>query len=136
VEVKLANGSDNFDCSPTVFFFSRRFIRPFKWSRLLLRTSFQSFRFIMMWDGDSRLLRLHTPEQLGELANAADREQKYRLEARETTYRVWRVNCLSPERRSELLIIKRHATMRLFYFPLPLNGFDFCLIFRVTSKSL
>ena len=62
---------------PIMFFLFTPFIRPFKWSRLLFTYLIPIIPLYTMWDGVVSILRLHTPEQLGELANAADKEQKY-----------------------------------------------------------
>jgi hypothetical protein len=62
---------------PIMFLLFTPFIRPFKWSRLLFTYLIPIIPLYTIWDGIVSILRLHTPEQLSELAYAADKEQKY-----------------------------------------------------------
>lgn len=62
---------------PIMFLLFTPFIRPFKWSRIFYTYLIPIIPLYTMWDGVVSVLRLHTSEQLHDLAFAADKERKY-----------------------------------------------------------
>lgn len=62
---------------PIWFFFGTPFIRPFKWSRLLLTYIIPLIPLYAIWDGIVSILRLHTPEELLGYAHNSDNKQQF-----------------------------------------------------------
>jgi hypothetical protein len=62
---------------PIAFFLCTPFLKPFKWSRLLLTYIFPVIPFCTMWDGIVSIIRLYKPQQLKRLAVSANSTDYY-----------------------------------------------------------
>ncbi|MBX2987224.1 MAG: hypothetical protein KF802_04935 [Bdellovibrionaceae bacterium] len=65
---------------PLFILLTSPFIKPFRWSRLFWTYVIPALPFLIVWDGVAALFRLHTPEQLLELARRTGRHD-YRWRA-------------------------------------------------------